>query len=307
MPINNQIQKKKFVTGATGYVGQHLVNSLVQKGYQVYVLTRKEFPVFSNNKNVNTIIGDITDPINLPPDIDTIYHCAGVIWETEQMEKVNVLGTKNIVDIAIKNNCQLIHLSSAGVINPHNAYEWSKCRGEKMVLDGIKIGLKAHILRPTTIFGPGKNKEGNSFLELIKSMRSGAYKNIGQGMYNIVHIDEVVKAMLELSEADIPYGGIYLVNNPMAFRDIDILVKNIPPIVAKKTKTIPYPVAWLATLALTLMCFLTRQRNPLTFQRLRALTNTTAYSQNKIVEVIHFKNTLPVEEYIKKVCSDLFV
>ena len=79
------IKKKKFVTGATGYVGQHLVNSLIKNGYQVYVLTRQAFSIFSNNKNINVIIGDITDPIDLPPDIDTIYHCAGVIWETEQM------------------------------------------------------------------------------------------------------------------------------------------------------------------------------------------------------------------------------
>jgi len=307
MPINNQIKKKKFVTGATGYVGQHLVNALLEKGHQVCILTRKESAVFSNNKNINIIIGDITDPISLPPDIDTIYHCAGVIWETEQMEKVNVLGTKNIVEIALRNNCQLIHLSSAGVINPHNAYEWSKYRGEKIVLDGIKIGLKAHILRPTTIFGPGKNKEGNSFLELLRSMRSGAYKNIGQGIYNIVYIDEVVKAMVQLSEANIPYGGIYLVNTPISFRDMDIVVKNIPPVIAKKTGTIPYPVAWFAALVLTFIYFITRQKNPLTFSRLKALANTTAYSQNKIIETINFKNALPVEEYIRKVCLNLFM
>ena len=302
MPIDNPIKKKKIVTGATGYVGQHLVNSLIEKGHQVYVLKRKESPIFSNNKNINIIIGDITDPINLPPDIDTIYHCAGVIWETEQMEKVNVLGTKNIVEIALRNNCQLIHLSSAGVINPHNAYEWSKYRGEKIVLDGIKIGLKAHILRPTTIFGPGKSREGNSFLELIKSVRSGSYKNIGQGIYNIVYIDEVVKAMIELSETNIPYGDAYLINNPIAFKDLDSLVKNIPPVIAQKTRAIPYPVAWFAAMILTLICFITRRKNPLTFSRLKALTNTTAYSKNKIMEVIHFKNTLPIEEYIKKVC-----
>jgi len=305
---SNEIKDKKvFVTGATGYVGQHLVNFLIKNGYQVYILTRKESTVFYNNKNINIIIGDITDPINLPPDIDTIYHCAGVIWETEQMEKVNVLGTKNIVETARRNDCQLIHLSSAGVINPHNAYEWSKYRGEKIVLDGKKTGLKAHILRPTIIFGPGKNKEGNSFLELIKSMRSGSYKNVGQGIYNIVHIDEVVKGMLELSEAKIPYGGIYLINNPIAFRDIDILVKNLPPAITKKTGAIPYPIAWFTALLLTLICFITRRKNPLTLGRLRALTNATAYSQNKIIEMIHFKNTLPIEEYINKVCLELLM
>ena len=301
------MNKKILITGATGYVGQHLVNALLKREYIVYVLVRKKSNIFSNDKNVHQIIGDINDPIILPPGIDTIFHCAGVIWEIEQLEKVNVLGTKNIVDIAIKNNCQLIHLSSAGVIDPHNVYEWSKYRGEKIVLEAIKIGLKAHILRPTTIFGPGKNREGNSFIELIKNMRNGYYKNIGHGVYNIVYVDEVVKAMIMLSEANIPHGDIYLINNPVAFRDIDIWVKGLPPVTAKKTKTVPYSIAWLIALVLTLTCFITRRKNPLTFSRLRALANTMAYSQDKIVEVIHFKNTLPIEEYIKKVGSELLV
>lgn len=305
---SEQIKEKKvLVTGATGYVGQNLVKLLVKKGYMVYALVRNKTSIFSNNEKVNIIVSDITDQIILPPDINIIYHCAGVIWEVEQMEKVNVLGTKNIAKVAMQNNCQMIHLSSAGVIDPHNAYERSKYRGEKIVLDGIKTGLKAHILRPTTIFGPGKNREGNSFLELIKRMRNGSYKNIGRGIYNIVYIDEVVKAMIELSEANIPYGSIYLTNNPVAFKDIDIWVKSLPPAITKKTSTIPYPIAWLATLTLTLFCFITCRKNPLTFGRLRALTNTTAYSQNKIMEVINFKNTLPIEEYIKKVGSQLLV
>jgi len=47
--------RKVLVTGATGYVGQHIVNSLIEKGYRVYILTRRESPVFSNNKNINVI------------------------------------------------------------------------------------------------------------------------------------------------------------------------------------------------------------------------------------------------------------
>jgi len=299
--------KKIFITGATGYVGKNLVNSLLEREYIVYVLIRKKSHIFSNAKNVHQIIGDITDPIILPSGIETIYHCAGVIWEIEQLEKVNVLGTKNIVDTAMKNNCQLIHLSSAGAIKPHNAYEWSKYRGEKVVLGAINRGLKAHILRPTTIFGPGKNKEGDSFMELIKSMRSGYYKNIGRGIYNIVHVDEVVKAMIMLSEANIPHGDTYPINNPVAFRDLDIWVKSLPPAITKKTKAIPYPIAWLVALILTLVCFIIGRKNPLTFSRLRALTDTTAHSQDKIVEAIDFKNTLPIEEYVKKARLELLV
>ena len=172
----NTMSKKILVTGATGYVGQNIVNSLIKKGYTIYVLTRNESSIFRDNKNVNVIIGDITNPITLPSDIDTIYHCAGVINEIEEMERVNILGTKNIVDVALKNKCKLVYLSSAGIIgkiegdiidekticNPQNEYEISKYKAEQIVVNAIKDGLQTHILRPTIIFGNRKDIQKDS-------------------------------------------------------------------------------------------------------------------------------------------------
>ena len=159
--------KKILVTGATGFVGKHLVQALISKGHIVYALSRQRPSAFLEENGVKIITGDITDPISLPSDIKTIYHCAGVINKPKEMEKVNVLGTQNIVEIAIKNNCKLIYLSSAGIVgetkemildehtacHPQNDYEISKYKAEQIVLAGIKRGLKAHILRPVTIFG----------------------------------------------------------------------------------------------------------------------------------------------------------
>ncbi|MDP2788591.1 MAG: NAD-dependent epimerase/dehydratase family protein [bacterium] len=312
------MNKKILVTGATGYVGQNLVTSLIKKGYIVYALTRKESSIFSNNKNVNVITGDITDHIDLPSDIKTIYHCAGIIHESKEMEKVNVLGTQNIVDLAIKNDCALIHLSSAGVVgkteeiildertscHPQNAYEISKYKAEQIVIEGIKKGLRAHILRPTSIFGNGQNSRNDSFLQLAKSMRTGLYKNIRQGIYNIVHIDEVIKAMELLDEKNIPFGDIYIINNTITYKNMDMLVKNLSPIVEKKTQQIPYFIAFITMTILSILYFMVNQKNPLTFSRLKALTNKKIYSQNKIIETISFKNNLQIEEYVRKVCIE---
>lgn len=322
MKVDNSPQKhpnKKFITGATGFVGQNLVNSLTQKGYKVYILTRKESPIFLNNKNVEVIIGDITDPIILPKDVDTIYHCAGVINKSKDIEKVNVFGTKNIIEIALQNKCKLIHLSSAGVIgktkeiilnenticNPKNSYEVSKYKAEQIILEAIKNGLNAHILRPTTILGIKKDPQNDSFFQLMKAMRNGSYKNIGrEGIYNIVHINEVIKAMELLDEINMSYGNIYLLNNPILYKDMDILVKNTNPVISKKTPTIIYFVAFLATILLTLAYFIINKKNPLTFSRLKALTNKKIYSQNKIEKDLLFKNNYKIEEYIKKVCEE---
>ena len=321
MEVNNLPQKhpnKKFVTGATGFVGQNLVNSLTQKGYEVYILKRKESPIFLNNKNVKVIIGDITDSINLPKDVDTIYHCAGVIDKSKEMEKVNVSGTKNIVEIALQNKCKLIYLSSAGVIgktkevilnenticNPQNVYEISKYKAEQIVIEAIKNGLRAQILRPSTIFGNKNNPENNSFFQLIKSIRTGLYKNIGQGMCNIVHIDEVIKAIELLDQENITNGEIYLVNNSITYKNIDILVRNLQPVIKKKTPKIPYPVAYIITIILTIIYFIIKKKNPLTFSRLRALMNKSIYSEDKLEKILNFKNTFPVEKYIGDVCEE---
>ena len=82
------------------------------------------------------------------------------------------------------------------------------------------------------------------------------------------------------------------------------LVKNTPPVITKKTQTIIYPIAFIATIILTVGFFVINKKSPLTFSRLRALTNKKIYSQNKIEKIISFKNKLSVEEYIKKVCQE---
>ncbi len=312
------MNKKILITGATGYVGKHLVNSLVEKGYEIHILTRKESSIFLNNKNITVIVGDITDPLTLPKNIGTIYHCAGIINEPKEMEKVNVLGTQNIVEIALENNCKLIHLSSAGIIgktnatildenticNPQNAYERSKYKAEQIILEAIKNGLNAQILRPTTIFGIGQNPTKDTFWQLAKSMRTGLYRNIGHGIYNIVHIDEVIKALIMLNETDLPNGGIYQINNTITYKNMDILVKSLPPAVKIPTRQVPYFIAFIGVIIMSILCFVTNQKNPLTFSRLKALTNKKTYSQIKIMENILFKNNLPIEEYIKKVCIE---
>ena len=309
--------KKVLITGATGYVGQRLVLSMLEENYTVYILTRKRESIFTKNKQVTTIIGDIADPIDLPGDIETIYHCAGVIREPSEMEHVNIIGTKNIVDLALRYNCKLIYLSSAGIVgktkekildertscNPQNAYEISKYKAEQIVLAGINKGLKTHILRPSTIFGVKEHPEQDSFFQLLKSMRTGYYKNVGQGIYNIVHIDEVVSVLKLLDRTNAPFGEIYIISNAIAYNDLDILVKNIPPVVRKTTANIPYPIAYGISVILSLLCPMVGKKNPLTLSRVSALTNQQIYSQEKLLKETGFKNTLPVENHLRAVCK----
>lgn len=306
--------KKILVTGSTGYVGQRLVAALAQSGADIYALSRSESSLFTQYANVRVVQGDVTEPITIPDVVGVIYHCAGVISDSHQMDKVNVEGTQNIVNLAIKNNSKLIYLSSAGIVGkteakiidedtpcrPHNAYEISKLNAENLVMTATQRGLSAQILRPATIFGQDKVRpEIESFFQLIKSMRTGLYRNIGEGVCNIVHIDEVVKALLLLDETE-KAPDSYILSNHISYRDLDILVKNLNPRMKKKSQTIPYFVGHTIALGFGIISTVFNKKNPLTFSRLRALTNKSIYSQKKIENHLSFKNIRTVEESITK-------
>ncbi len=88
-------------------------------------------------------------------------------------------------------------------------------------------------------------------------------------MYNIVYIDEVVKALVLLDKSNSSSGEIYIVNNFISYRDMDTLIKNVDPIVTKKTQTIIFPIGYILAVVLQCIYFLLRKKSPLTFLRLR--------------------------------------
>jgi len=311
-------KKTVFVTGATGFVGKHLVKKLLEDNIYIFALTRQKQAELLGVPNIQIYIGDITERIQIPEDVSTIYHCAGVISQEEQMQKVNVEGTRRIVEAALTRGCRLIYLSSAGVVGrsndylinentacqPQNMYERSKYEAEKIVLDGINRGLKTQILRPTIIFGTGRAHNQDSFLHLLRSIKHGKYRNIGNGIYNIVHLDEVVRVMRMLDNDNISNGGLYIINSPVHFKDMARIVKAEITGRSAETGSIPYGVAFMAATLLTLISFIIRKPLPLTLSRFRALTNKTIFSQNLLVERLNYQPLLPVEEYIKKTCHD---
>ena len=114
--MDNELNKKILITGATGFIGQHLVRALSQQGTHIYALTRTASNIFDNDNSVEEFIADITKPLTIPEGVTTIYHCAGVINDLKNMEAVNIGGTRNIVTATLQKDCKLIYVSSAGTV-----------------------------------------------------------------------------------------------------------------------------------------------------------------------------------------------
>lgn len=309
-------QKSVLVTGATGFIGKSLIAKLLSEGLQVYALSRREKLSAYFDERVRIIRADITSEICLPSEVSIIYHCAGAVYRRDQMEKVNVQGTKRVVDVALKRNCRLIHLSSAGVVgkckenhidesvecHPQNLYEQTKFKAEEIVKKGIDRGLKAQILRPTIVFGIGRDPAKDSFLHLIKAIQSGRYKHIGdgRGIYNIIHVNEVVRAMRVLDNDTIPNGGVYFINSPISFREMSKIVQSVM-ITNPEVYSVPYFLAFGAVAFFSVFSLITSKKMPLTFSRLSALTNKKVFSQERLLKMTSYRPLLNVEDYIKQV------
>ena len=157
-----------LVTGASGFVGSHLLPELLGAGHRVVALvrtggagekvTRRIPPAYAANLELRT--GDVDHPATLPAalaGVDAVVHLAAIPRDWNGGRKllaVNLGGTRNV--IAAMEACgvrRLVHLGALGVEDREELhYARSKARAERAVMES---GLDWTILKPSLLFGPG--------------------------------------------------------------------------------------------------------------------------------------------------------
>lgn len=148
-----------FITGATGFVGGHLVDHLLDKGLKLKCLVRSEKAGESlSAKGVDAVRGDVTLPETLDgilqPD-DIVIHLTGIIFEkgSTTFSSIHVDGTSNLVNAAKKSGVRHFFYQSAlgADKNSPAGYLKTKAEAEEIVTGS---GLKSTIFRPSLIIGP---------------------------------------------------------------------------------------------------------------------------------------------------------
>ena len=160
-----------FVTGGTGFVGNHLVPRLVETGDKVRCLVRDKAQAETLQAyGVELVAGDVTSLQTLEwamRDVETVIHLVAVIREGKGITftEVNVQGTRNVVQAALGSGVKrFIHMSALGVnSDPKYRYTYSKWQGEEAVRSS---NLDFIIFRPSVIFGPGSGFT----VQLIRSL-----------------------------------------------------------------------------------------------------------------------------------------
>jgi nucleoside-diphosphate-sugar epimerase len=202
-----------LITGATGFIGQHLLEELAGDDLQIKIISRQQYPAFwCRNKNFKIIQADISDKQSLKEaflNTDVVINLAAEIKNTENLELTNILGTKNIVELSQGNNVKkVIHLSSVGVVgmqysltsisvdentscNPKNEYERTKLESEK-IISNSKIPFV--ILRPTNVFGDHHPRK--ALLGFFQRMKNGnSFPIKKEAIVNYVYVKDVAHAI----------------------------------------------------------------------------------------------------------------
>ena len=173
---------KVLVTGANGFVGSALCRELLEHGYQVRALHRAGADLSKlADLKVELVQGDITKPESLDiamKEVEIVFHIAALFRQAKHADEVyrqvNVEGTRNVFESAIRNNVKrVIHCSTVGVhshipappadeteaYRPGDIYQETKAEGEKLALSFYKSGkVKGVVIRPAMIWGPGDSR-----------------------------------------------------------------------------------------------------------------------------------------------------
>jgi dihydroflavonol-4-reductase len=215
-----------FVTGASGLVGSHLIQSLLAKDKKVRALYRQAVPVFAGSEQCEWIKGDILDPIGLTAaleGVEYVYHCAAIVSfapsAAATMLHSNVEGTANVVNACLVQKVKkLIFVSSVAALGrireneaidesmhwtpatSNSVYGQSKYLAELEVWRAMEEGLPMAIVNPVIILGAGDWNNGSS--GIFKSAYNEFPWYTG-GMSGFVDVLDVVDAMQILMESDI--------------------------------------------------------------------------------------------------------
>ena len=200
------------VTGATGFIGRHLVPALANAGWRVRLLLRRE-PVdpLWQGLRPEVVAGELGQPAGLSRLVegaDAIIHVAGLIKAARrsQFYRVNRDATESLARIAANEapGARFLHVSSLAAREPTlSNYAASKRAGEEAAL--TLRGAQATVLRPPAVYGPG-DRETLVFFQLARG-RLVPMLGPPAARSALIHVEDLVSLLVALA-AGPPQGRV---------------------------------------------------------------------------------------------------
>ena len=190
-----------FITGATGFIGQHIVNTLLQQGYIVQAMIRPQKATDdrlpAGCEQIPVGLTDVDCLKDIVAACDAVIYCAGSVRgrNPDDFSDANINGVRTMLDALehVPAAPPLLLLSSLAATRPQlSDYTFSKHAGEQLLLD--RLSLDWAILRPPAVYGPG-DKE---MLPVLKMARRGLLVHAGPAdqRLSLLHVDDLARAAL---------------------------------------------------------------------------------------------------------------
>lgn len=315
--------EKVLVTGPTGFIGSHLTETLLNKGYHVKCLVRKTSNLkWLKDLNVELVYSDLFDKKILSEaisDISYLYHVAGVTFakRKEEFYLGNRDATKSLIDICYKANPSIkrfIHVSTQAVVgpslskdhpvdetagyNPLTTYGLSKMEAEKIVREYFGK-MNCTIVRPPAVYGP----RDVAIFEFFKAMSRGLQPMIGFGdkLVSLIHVYDLVNGFVMSGESPKAINNIFFISSEKyySWREVgDITCK----IMNKNALRIKVPHFTVYTLGFLSQVFAMFSSKPAILNLEKSREITQAYwtcSVEKAKKDFGFKEELSLEQGIE--------
>ncbi len=246
-----------LVTGATGFIGTHVVETLVAAGYDVRATDlpdalgadsreRGRFPSVLRrlSSHVQVVPSDVTQPETLrglADGIDYVFHVAAIFSYSAPKSllfRVNVEGTRNLLEEVTGKVKRAVVWGAGGVYgfghdgpldedlpaDPSNDYLRSKAAQEELVREyGRERGLSYAILRPTTVYGPRAVYGGGQLLMDPAKQSVLALPTNFTAKIPFVHVEDVARAALHLAVTPEAGGDTYNLNDDTDITTYDFM------------------------------------------------------------------------------------
>ncbi|HKV40613.1 MAG TPA: NAD-dependent epimerase/dehydratase family protein, partial [Blastocatellia bacterium] len=270
-----------LVTGATGFVGSHLVEHLIEKGYRVRCLVRQNSNLkYLNQDAVQFAQGGLdgrTDWDQALTGVDSVYHVAGLTFARRAADyfSVNHKGTETILAESLKRRDRVkkfVYISSLAAVGPSpdgrpveesaepkpiTPYGRSKLLAEQAVI-AVRDLLNVTIVRPPAVYGP----RDYAIYEFFKSISRGVAPAIGSGdmKISLVHVRDLVEGILLAGESRRSSGRTYFISSEMIY-SVSSVNQALMEIIGRKARSIavPRPVAYIAAILAEGVAALTRR------------------------------------------------
>ncbi|HEX6371535.1 MAG TPA: NAD-dependent epimerase/dehydratase family protein [Longimicrobium sp.] len=255
------MSRTALITGATGFVGGHLVRRLAAAGWKVRALVRATSDTrLLDEVGAERVVGDLdaVDAIRDAADgADTVFHLAALTIARGEAPfvRANALGTRNVVRgvlSAPRPPRRLVYLSSYAACGPSphgrpraadetpaplTAYGRTKLLGEDAVREAARDGIETVILRAPPVYGPG-DQALLPYFRLVK--RRLAPAPAGPGLRtHMVYVEDLAAAVQRAADAP---PGTYAVAEPVEHRWQDV-VGHIAAALGTRPVRLPLPHA----------------------------------------------------------------